>query len=350
MNKVDAIINQFSNLNKTELKQISEKLLQVLRGTDGVAFSVSASICKCRRCGCDKIVKRGKDKNGKQRYKCKECGATFTDTSYSVVSKSHCSMNKWEKYIYLLLQGATLEQCAEECKINIRTAFLWRHKILHALQADQNNRVLSGIIEVDDTYVSISYKGNHSKSHKFTMPRESYKRGSDNKSAIGSKVCVMCAVERNGQFYGEVLGKGQLTKKRVEYAFKERIMPESLVLSDNSWSIRKYFMKNESVELVHLKSTVNPKNKRGGTPEIRGTYHIQTVNNLHRRLRDFLKRYNGVATKYLSHYINLFIWVENHKKLADTGIKKQMQEYITGKDTYFKASDLYGMPSVPCVA
>lgn len=350
MNKVDAIINQFSDLNKTELKQISEKLLQVLKGVDGVAFAASDYVHKCRRCNSDKVVKCGKDKNGKQRYKCKDCGTYFTEISYSVVSNSHCSMDKWEKYIYLLIQGATLEQCSKECKINIRTAFLWRHKILHALQADQDNRILSGIIEVDDTYVSISYKGNHSKSHKFTMPREPYKRGSDNKSANGSKACVMCAIERNGQFYSEVMGKGQLTTKRVEYAFKNRILPESLVLSDGSTSIKKFFVDNKSIELVQLKSTINPKNKSGGTPEIRGTYHIQTVNNLHRRLRDFLKRYNGVATKYLNHYINLFIWIENHKKFADTNIKEQMQAYITDKDTYFKACDLYNMPSVPCVA
>ena len=294
-------------------------------------------------------MKYGKDSTGKQRYRCKDCGATFFETSGSVISGTHCSNDKWGKYIELLIDGASLQRCAEECHISVQTAFLWRHKILHALQADQDNRVLSGIVEVDDTYISISYKGNHKNSKHFQMPREPYKRGSDNRSATGSKACVMCAVERNGQFYSEVLGKGMLTEKRVEHAFKERIMPESLVLSDNSWSIRKYFKNNKSVELIHLKSTVNPKNKHGGSPEIRGTYHVQTVSNLHKRLRYFLQQYNGVSTKYLTHYINLFIWMDNHKKVANT-LGNEMKTYIAGENTYTRGKDIIAMLPIPQVA
>jgi hypothetical protein len=45
---------------------------------------------------------------------------------------------------------------------------------------------------------------------------------------------------------------------------------------------------------------VNPGKKRYVTKEI---YHIQNVNAYHERLKTFLHRFRGVATKYLNHYV-----------------------------------------------
>ena len=39
---------------------------------------------------------------------------------------------------------------------------------------------------------------------------------------------------------------------------------------------------------------------------VRGAFHIQTVNNRHGRLKDFLRRYRGVATRYLDNYLRWF--------------------------------------------
>lgn len=35
---------------------------------------------------------------------------------------------------------------------------------------------------------------------------------------------------------------------------------------------------------------------------VRGVYHIQDVNAYHQRFKDWLRRFRGVATKYLGHY------------------------------------------------
>jgi hypothetical protein len=39
---------------------------------------------------------------------------------------------------------------------------------------------------------------------------------------------------------------------------------------------------------------------------VRGDLHIQTVNSRHERLKDFLRRHRGVATKYLDSYLRWF--------------------------------------------
>lgn len=252
MNKVHGILKQFDRLSKAELAM---GLLKLLQDTNGVACATSSTVHVCRKCGDEKIVKFGKDKNGKQRYRCRVCGATFTETSYSVVSNTRCSMDVWEKYISLLLERKTLAVCAKQCKISMRTAFIWRHKILSALQRKQDDQALSEIIELDELYVPISFKGNHTKSKRFSMPRKSYKRGSDNTCLrTEEKACVMYAVERDGVAYGECLGNGQISEKKVAFAFEHRLVPESIVLTDYAHPIKRYFDSVEEVEQIQMKS------------------------------------------------------------------------------------------------
>lgn len=348
MGKVHQLIKGAKYLSRKELMRVSDALLKMLGQTSGV-YGVSARKAeKCRKCGADKIVKFGKDKNGKQRYKCKCCGVTFTETSYSAISHTRFSEDVWETYIHLLLKGASLEECAFQCEISVRTAFIWRHKILNALQNDQDNRIMAGIIEADEKYYSLSFKGNHSKSKDFVLPREACKRGSDNRSNNTPKACVMCAVERNGQIYGEVLGAGQSTTKMVNYAFEKRVAPESIMLSDGGRAISNYLTKKENIEHITLKSSMSGSHK-GGDPEIRGIYHIQTVNNFHKRLDDFLRPYNGVATKYLNHYVSLYVWIENHKKMENT-LEASMVKYLEEKSGYVPARSLFDRDPTPKVA
>ena len=348
MDRVRQILAQVKNLNENELKRISESLLQMLGHTNGVYGVSVKQIENCRKCGNNRIVKFGKDKNGKQRYKCKCCGATFTETSFSVVSKTRYSEYVWKKYITLLLVGASLEECAYRCGISVRTAFIWRHKILNALQQDQNNRVFAGIVEADEMFVPISYKGNHKNSKRFVMPRAPFKRGSDNRSNKVPKACIMCAVERNGQSYGEVLGVGQPTIKMIDHAFGKRIIPDSIILADGALAIKNYFAKKVDVELIRLQSTADG-SRHSKIPEVRGIYHIQTVNNFHNRLNRFLRRYNGVSTKYLNHYVGLFVWIENHKAM-NSKLEISLITDISKNNTYVPAVNLFARAPVPCVA
>lgn len=341
MSNIDMVLEQFATLDKEELKKIAEKIHQLLSKAD----RVSAPIDKCRKCETDSIVKFGKDKNGKQRYRCRNCGATFSETSYSVVANSHCSEGVWVKYIELLLEGASLAKCAAKCGISCRTAFVWRHKILNAMQKDQTDRLLSGIVEADEMFVSVSYKGNHKKSKRFQMPRKAFARGTDNTNPKTPKACVMCVLERNGQSYAEFVGLGVPHAASLSRVFKKRILPESIVIADSARATKRCFDDITDIELVQMQPLRN--NKK---PEIRGAYHIQGVNNLHHRFRVFLRKYNGVATKYLMHYFGLFMWIENRRKINDINLNEALSSYIGQKDTYVPAEKLFCLPPLPSAA
>lgn len=350
MRNLDALFAQIQTLKPDELKLVADSIMAALKGEPSTDSIQSEKITVCRKCGEEGgVAKFGKDASGKQRYRCKYCGATFTATSYSTIAHTHCDMSKWEKYIECLLAGLSLEKCSQRCGISVRTAFLWRHKILSTLQNDQTGRVLAGIVELDEAFFSISYKGNRTKSKNFTMPRKAHRRGNDCKAQTGSRACVMCALERNGQAYGEVLGKGQPTIAMLSHAFDNRILNDSIILSDKAVGAVHYFERNEALRHITLSSVANP-NKKSGPPEVKGAFHIQNVNNMHTRLRKFLRSYNGVSTKYLNHYVNLFVWLDNHKKLKDVNFKEEMTAHMSMINTYSSSKDITGLPIIPSVA
>lgn len=347
MNNLDSLFAQIQSLKPDELKLVADSIMAVLKGKPSTDNVQPEKITICRKCGVEgTVAKFGKDKNGKQRYRCKCCGATFTMTSYTTISHTHCDLSKWEKYVEYLLAGLSLEKCSRLCGISVRTAFLWRHKILSILKNDQNDRVLAGIVETDDMFFSVSYKGNHKNSSNFVMPREPHRRGSDTRVHTNAKACVLCAVERGGQAYGEVLGVGAVSPARLDYAFRDRLCHDALVVSDKAQCMKSYFMHSPN-ELVQVASHVG---KLGSPPEIKGTFHIQNVNNLHSRIRTFIRGYNGVSTKYLNHYIGLFIWIENYKKISDINFKKELLSQINRGNTYVKAKTIISLPAIPSVA
>ncbi len=354
-----SILESIKKLSHSEQIALSEQVLKML----SIPTTNKTGLCddlidfrgekpNCPHCGAKasskSILKHGFD-NGRQRYYCKECKRNFFATTNSVFARTRKNADTWRKFVELTISGASLHTCCIECHLAHQTAFVWRHKILNALQHDQDNRVLGGIIETDDMYISISYKGNHKHSKNFTMPRPAFKRGSDNRGQLSSRACVTCAYERNGQSYGEVLGKGQPTIAMFSHAFAKRIIPESIVLTDKSTGIRNYFENNASVELIQLLAHVKPKSMNA-PPEVKGVYHIQNVNNMHSRFRRFLKNYCGVSTKYLNHYLSLFIWLENHKKINNVNYEEEIINDISMNGTYIKAKDVLSLPVIPLVA
>ena len=124
-----------------------------------------------------------------------------------------------------MMNGFSIRKTAKICGICKNTAFNWRHKILDALQNMQDGVLLNGIVESDETYFRISFKGNH-KHSKFVMPRKSRHNGTSNHKRGLSKseqVCVVSAVNRNRLSYAKVGMVGKVNEECLEKAFDSHI-------------------------------------------------------------------------------------------------------------------------------
>lgn len=270
----------------------------------------------CPHCESDSICRNGKY-NGKQRYLCKSCKCTFTDFTNSPSYNSKKPLDMWIKYVKCMVAGYSLTRCAQEVGISLPTSFYWRHKILDGIKKFLGDGSVEGIFEADDTFFRESFKGHHTENSKFKMPRKAYKRGVKADPNVPAKekkkrglskdqISVMCAIDRSGNIISEPIGRGKISAAAIGKLFENKIEDNSIACADSCRSFKK-FAQNSNLELVQL-----PKGKKK-----EGIYHLQHVNSFHSRLKNWMNRFNGVATKYLSSYLAWFRWLEYFKTEKD---------------------------------
>ena len=261
-----------------------------------------ASGMACVQCGSTSVKRNGKYKT-RQRYLCKDCGKTFNDMTNTPFSGSRYP-EKWVKYIELMVEGYTLPKIAERLKIHISTAFYWRHKILNAL-GSLGFEQLKGIVESDETFLKESMKGKRKITHR--EPKE--RGGKDKKRGISKlKIAVVVAQDRNGNVVARKAGRGRVRAEEIDTVIGEYIDPSALLCTDTATNYKKFaLIKGLKHETVNV-------SKEGYVKK--GIYHVQHVNNFHKRLEDWMVRFQGVATKYLDNYLYWFRWLELGKNLA----------------------------------
>lgn len=246
----------------------------------------------CPKCGCiENIVKFGKYKEF-QRYKCKDCSSTFTAKSNSIFHKSTKSMEIWRKYIDYLLNSASLRKSARLCGISLPTAFFWRHKILDALRKklDKNKEKLQGIIESDETYFRLSFKG----SRRLPIGRKPHTRGekASKRGLSKEQVCIACGLDRQGNILSKMSNLGKVAANNLIKVYSGKVEKQSIFCTDSEKAYIK-FAEKKGYKLVQIKS---------GKHKL-GIYHINHVNAFHNNLKQFMDKFRGVATKYLDNYL-----------------------------------------------
>lgn len=104
---------------------------------------------ECPHCSSEYVVRFGKY-NGRQRYRCKACSKTFTDTTNTVLYRTRKG-NEWITFVDCMFNGYSLRKSAEIVGVSWITLFYWRHKLLNALK-QMDFEHFEGIVEIDETY------------------------------------------------------------------------------------------------------------------------------------------------------------------------------------------------------
>lgn len=260
----------------------------------------------CPICGGTHVHRNGKRKNGSQKYICKDCGKTFSIRKNTVFSGTRKDISTWMTYMDCMAEGLSLDASAERCGLTHKTAFIWRHKILDAIGESMKDTGLKGIIEADETFLPVSYKGDASAFTKDTAGRKARKRGGENhkKGLSAEQVCIPCAVDRKGNAVSKVAKLGKCSAEALEKTIGGHIPSESTLCSDADASYRKFSRSNGN-RLVQIKE---------GKSSIKGIFHIQHLNAYHSKLKSFLRRFYGVSTKYLNNYLTWNNAIEYKKR------------------------------------
>lgn len=295
VNQIIEAIKMLSPSEYNEFVSLFEKMGQPSESIDSYVEEHRFSNGRtCPICGSTKVVRNGRRNDGVQKYHCKDCGKSFVAKTKTISSSTRKPLDTWITYIECMMNWATIRETAERCGISERTSFVWRHKILDTMQRMIDSITLEGIVEADEAYLPISYKGNHKKSKDFDMERAPHKRGTDVHTRGLSKelVCIPCAVDRNGQSVGRATNLGECSSKDISNFLGGKIKEQSTFCTDGNKAYRK-LSREEDLNLIQLK----------GGKTSKGIYHIQHINNYHSELKRFLGFFKGVSTKYLDNYI-----------------------------------------------
>ena len=113
--------------------------------------------CKC--CGSVNIKKHG-IRSGRQRYVCKDCGKTFSQSTDTMTFRSRMEERQWKELLRGIIENHSMKNIAKEVGINAPN--VWKNKLkicnaLLSLYGEQDK--FTGIAESDEYYAPVSFKG-----------------------------------------------------------------------------------------------------------------------------------------------------------------------------------------------
>lgn len=325
------ILRDITQLNRDQQKSIFNvlnKLLSYKDNSEAELIEVKKKLQEqtsivCPHCKSDDFIGYGKYRE-MRRYKCKSCGRTFNDLTGTSISHIH-KKEKWSHYLECMSEGMSLKKTAKIVGISYRTAFLWRHKILGSFQ-DTGCSKLEGIVESDETFFLFSEKGD-----KQIVDRDSRKRGGEVTGAGINKnhVAVVVASDRNNNLILEVAGRSRVSAEKIDKAIGKWLSDNTIAFcSDAHGSYRKFA---NDRGLKH--QVINASKGQHVKDEI---YHIQHVNNIHSRVKNWIFKFNGVASKYLQNYMNWF----RIGLLSDEDPKEYLKYSITSNFCYLPVNKI----------
>ncbi|MCT4616559.1 MAG: IS1595 family transposase [Marinifilaceae bacterium] len=248
----------------------------------------NSDLKNCKLCNSDNISRHG-IVNGIVRYRCNHCGKTFnvlTNTSLANLRKKE----KWSKYCECLRSGISIRKAAEICGIHRNTALRWRHRFLAALK-NTEPKSLSGKIEEDECFFHKSEKGNKN------LNRLARKRAVADKTSLteSEKIYLFVNKDEKDKVYNIIADCAD----KIDFIKLSEIFDKNcnyIVRSGISFLEDLKKMTNYN-SLFHTVCSNNQKMNKA-------TFHCI-------KLKSWMLRFNGVATKYLENYTSWFSNLNN---------------------------------------
>ena len=327
----------------------------------------------CPKCGeaHPKLILGGKSgsSNPKQMLRCKSCNKRFVYDTGSLTYYSHQPSSKWMRFIEMTLDKASMKECAEELYVHESTAFRMRHKLMAFIRMVQKDDTLSGLCEVDETYLHVDRKGlvpasvgeayfevfcltalgkeimkKYGKAagmrcskkidelNKYIMvsvrtgwqeKKKNRKRGISDQ-----KVCIFTGIERQGNCCDKATNLGKPSQKDIEDFF------ECLEEGSHVWvdGLHGY---TAALEEHNCTYTVCP-----STESYSALDHLNNVNSLHSDFKEWIRKYRGVSTIYADRYAGMISFFYNLRGKCLSEKRTSLIRELNRHQMYFYVKDI----------
>jgi len=351
-NKTPSIEEIAEMLRKLPEDKLSQILSLIDRVSEDEGHESGTGICP--RCSGSHIQKNGSAR-GAKRYYCKTCRRSFGETTGSVRFKSKHSAETWADYLEAFALKLPLRVAAVMCEISLSTSFVWRHKILDALNRDITKSVLEGVVQQDETYIQDNYKGNcfaernlgrvvdagrkpAYETNRVSGHRHDRGNATHTRGLSKQKVCVPCAIDEDGKSFAKSAGKGMVQPEHLEYALQGRLAEDVVMVTDKTRAST-VFCESHEYPLVQLKAGPESRSGKG--------YNLQKVNNLHSRLKSLLRHFMGVSTKYLDNYLIWNAFEVHHPGVDRLDLKDILQALMGNIGKCVTYVEIFSRPVLP---
>ena len=223
---------------------------------------------------------------GLKRYRCRDCRKSFNALTGTPLARLR-KREAWKTYAQAIAESVSVRKAAQRTGVSVPTAFRWRHRFL-SLAKDAKAKTVSGIVEADETFFLRSFKGVRQTGR---APRK--RGGTASKPGVSDEqVPVLVLRDRSGATTDAVLQN--LKVAEIYRVLTPAVAKDAVLVSDGARAYASFATEN-GLDHVGLCA-------RDGERS-RGVFHIQNVNAYHSRLKTWMRRFNGVATKYLPSYL-----------------------------------------------
>ena len=245
----------------------------------------------CPKCGSKDNHEDGFTLASHKRFKCEECGCSFTILSNSIFNSAKIAFHKLMGYITLISFNVPLELCCEVLNISSNTADLWRKKIFKTVDGYQDHLKLYGKVFIDETYIE-DYEV-------LIEDKVLHPRGLSR-----TKICIVVAIDQYKNMIAVISGHGKPSSKRIYNALRTHIQEGSTIIHDGDRA------HDYLIEKLNCKSEVYKANSRD-------PYYLKNmalINNMCGWLKRYLWRFIGMDINNLQSYLNWFIYLQRCKR------------------------------------
>lgn len=299
--ELNAFVRAVRAMNWSRRRDVIRQLqaVQAAEQADAIIEEGLQTLRVCPHCHSMRVVRNG-FADGLQRYRCGDCGRSFNTLTGTPLARLRYR-ERWLGQTQALIDGLSISKAAQQLTVARSTAFRWRHRFLALPQHVKSARV-QGIVEADETCFLKSCKGQPAGRRELARPPRA-RGGRATKRGMSDEHDVVLVVrDRSGACTDQIVQA--LDTAHLAAVLEPALAADAVLCTDGSGALAAAAIR---IGVEHHAINVN------AGQHANGPWHINNVNGYHSRLKTWLRRFNGVASSYLRHYLGWFRALERFR-------------------------------------